>query len=188
MSRLDDRDLQALFDAVCEAAGFNPISPGQINLAYAKVQAWRDAGIDFQEVVLPTILHTVANSSDPTRTLGRFDKAVRHEHARRGAKAATGAPYVAPASPITVREDEEPVFALIRQELLERMGAPRFCLFVNDVRFESVDMEGSPPRDGKPRTPMKVNQLKPGSSQLMYGEHAPIVRHVAARHGFNEVW
>lgn len=187
-SRLDDTNLQALFDAVCEAAGFNPVSPGQIDLAYAKVQAWRDAGIDFDEVVVPTIRHTVANSSDPTRTLGRFDKAIRHEHARRGAKAASGAPYVPPPSPIVCREDEEPVFALMRQDLLERMGAIVFCQVVNHVRFDSVDMEGSPSRDGVERKPVQVKTLQPGRPRLMDGDRVPIVRAVALKHGFNEVW
>lgn len=182
-SRLDDTDLQALFHAVCDASGFNPISPGQISLGYDKVKAWRDAGIDFTEVVVPTIQHTVANSSDPTRTLGRFDKAVRHEHARRGAKAATGAPYVAPASPITQREDEDPVFATIRQELLERMGASAFSIFVNPVRFEAVDMD-----QGSTRKPVRVHEGRQGSSRLMDGGRTGIVKAVVTRHGFNEVW
>lgn len=186
-SRLDDRDLQALFDAVCQAAGFNPVSPGQISLAYAKVEAWRDAGIDFDLVVVPTILHTVANSSDPTRTLGRFDKAIRHEHARSAAKAATGKPYVPPASPITMREDEAPVFALIRQELLESMGAASFAMFVNDVRFEAVDMAGVPPRDGKERTPMRVIEPRNGR-KLLDGGRTALLRQIAAKHGFEEVW
>jgi len=187
-SRLDDRDLQALYDAVCEAAGFATASPAAIDRAYRQVQAWRDAGIDFEKVVLPTIRHTVANSSDPTRVLGRFDKAIRHEHARSAAKAANGSAYVAPASPITVREDEEPVFALIRQDLLERMGAPTFCLFVNHVRFEAVDMAGSPLRDGKPRTPMKVVQLRPGGHKLMDSDRVSVLRNIAAKHGFGEIW
>lgn len=187
-SRLDDRDLLALFNAVCDAAGFNPISPGQISLAYAKVEAWRDAGIDFDEVVVPTIRHTVANSSDPTRTLGRFDKAIRHEHARSAAKAATGKAYKPPASPITVREDEEPVFALIRQELLERIGPQNFAMFVNTVRFEAVDMTGTAPRDGKERTPMRIVPDRPGGVSLFDGDRRSIVRTIAAKHGFNEVW
>lgn len=187
-SRLDDRDLQALFNAVCDAAGFNPVSPGQINLAYAKVEAWRDAGIDFTEVVVPTIQHTVAHSSDPTRTLGRFDKAVRHEHARRGAKVATGGPYVPPPVPITVVEDEAPVFALIRQELLERMGATSYCATANHVRFEAVEMGDTPHRDGKPRIPMKVIEPTKGFGKFMDGDRPSILRAVAKRHGFNEVW
>lgn len=188
LSRLDDRDLQALYDAVCEAAGFATSSPGGIDRAYRQVQAWRDAGIDFEEVVLPTIRHTVANTPEPTRVLGRFDKAIRHEHARKVAKAATGGPYVPPPSPVTVRDDEEPVFALIRQELLERLGPSSYCTYANQIRMEAVEMGDAPGRDGQPRKPIQVHEANAGYAKFMDSDRPAILLHIAKRHGFNEVW
>jgi uncharacterized protein YdaU (DUF1376 family) len=182
LSRLDNTDLKALVDAVLDASGFNPVSPGQIDLAWAKVQAWRDAGIDFTEVVVPTILHTIANSSDVTRTLGRFDKAIRHEHARRGAKAATGGAYVAPPSPITSREDEEPVFALIRQQLLERLGVTAYCATANRMKLETVEMG-----DTDKRRPLRVVEGR-GGARFLDGDRTTILRQIAQQHGFTDVW
>jgi hypothetical protein len=90
---LANADLKVLYDAVCEASGFTSADPGAISRAFAQIERWRNNGFDFDEVVIPTIRHCIANDlpePGPTRTLGRFNKAITHEHARRKARAGLG--------------------------------------------------------------------------------------------------
>lgn len=179
--RLDDRDLQALVDASCEAAGYRPISPAQIDRAFRIVEEWRKEGIDFDDVVIPSIKAVVAESSDPTRTLGRFSARIRHEHARRKAKGDAGRPYVPPASPVLEIADEAPIFRDVRKDLLERMGPAAYSHWCNSVRFEDVADAGAN------RRPMRVHDNNRGS-RLVDADRATIVRAVARAHGFTDVW
>lgn len=184
-SPLDNRDLMALMNACSEASGYFPIQPGAIAKAMDTIRAWRDAGIDFEEIVIPTIKHVIANSPDPTSSFARFDRKVRHEQARKGAQPKTnGSAYKPPASPILDVEGEEPVMRQIRVELLDRLGPSIYCLFANKVRFERVEMG-----EGDKRVPIRV--IEPSgfsASRLMDGERASLMRLIAKSHGFTDVW
>lgn len=182
LSRLDDKNLQALFDAVCDAAGFNPIQPGAISRAYEQVKAWRDADINFDTVVVPTIKATVADTNEPTRVLSRFDKAVRHQHARLKAKGEQGQSYVAPPSPVLTVEGEPEVMQAIRADMLRIMGPVAYCQSMNAVVLQEVADAGGG------RRPVQVHDKRPTSLQLMNGIHAATLRSVAQRHGFTGVW
>lgn len=180
--RLEDADLNDLYFAVAEASGHNPSSSVQINRAYGFVEKWRKAGVDFDTVVIPTIRAMVAESSDPTRTLGRFDARISHEHARVAAKGKSGKPYVPPASPLLTPMGESEIFVPLRQALLERLGPRTFSTYVNRVVFEDV---GEQPGG---RHPIKVVDPMPGGLGLMDAERASIVRACAKALGFTEVW
>lgn len=178
-SRLHDGDLMDWYQAIAHASGHNPVMPGQIDRAMKFVEAWRADGIDLDEIIIPTIKATIAATSDPTRTLGRFDARIRHEHAR---KAATpeGRAYKAPAAPITDQPGEEPCMAPLRADLLERLGPKTFARYANPVLFESLDQGG--------QRILRVTDKRPPSMALMDGERSAIVRAVAKRHGFDTVW
>lgn len=180
ISRIDDQDLRALYQAVADASGHNPVSPGQIDRAFRFVQNWRDDGIDFEAVVLPAIRATVAASSDPTRTLGRFDARIRHEHARRKATP-MGKAYKAPASPILTPDDEDEAFQPLRAALLDRLGPNTFATYINPARFIAGGDAG--PGRSIIKIDDKGYHLPLSASDLM-----PEVRAVAKRLGFTDVW
>lgn len=185
-SRLDDRDLQALFDACSVASGYNPIQPGHIAKALDMVKGWRDAGIDFDEVVIPTIKHVIANSPDPTSSFARFDKRIRHEHARRGAQPKNGAAYKAPAVPIVEGVDGEDARCVaIRRALLDRLGPALYCTMVNEIRLQPVHPDEM--GDNDKRRPIRVITKRVVGS-IMNGEHASVLRNAARSQGFTDVW
>jgi hypothetical protein len=175
--RLGNADLMGLYEAVCKASGFTTSSPGGIDRAMKQVEAWKKAGIDFDTVVIPTIRNAVASSSDPTRILSRFDKAVRHQHARSSANAANGKAYTPPASPVLEPPGEDPRFRQLRADLLQRLGPFAFSNLVNPVRFEIVDDHT-----------MRVTHNRPGSIGLMDGDRTRIVTNAAKALGFTRVW
>lgn len=177
--RLNDADLKAKVDAVCEAAGYRPVSPGQIDRAYRIVQEWIKDRLDFDLVVIPTIRAVVSESRDPTRTLGRFSARVRHEQARLKAQP-NGRAYAPPSSPVLEVEGEEPVMKLIRTELLERLGPGPYCTVANTARLERVEDAGGN------RTPLRV--IQNGPTRLNDGTASATLRAIARRHGFTEVW
>lgn len=180
----DDRPVardMPLFDQVCEAAGYNPIQPGHIAKAHDQIRAWRDAGIDFEAIIIPTIKSIIANSNDPTSSLIRFDKHVRHQHAKSGATPASMS-YKPPAAPITDQPGEEECFAPLRADLLKAMGATTFSRYVNAVLFETVpDAPGG-------RRIMRVIDKRSGPMVLMDDQRATTVRQIARKHGFDDVW
>ena len=182
LGRLEDADLGQLYDAVAEASGHNPSSPDQINRAYGFVEKWRKAGISFDLIVIPSIRAMVAESSEPTRTLGRFDARISHEHARAAAKGKTGKPYTPPPSPELIVSGEDAMFRPLRKALLDRLGPRTFATYVNRVRFEDV---GEQPGG---RHPIKVVDPMPGGLGLMDADRAAIVRACAKALGFTEVW
>lgn len=177
--RLDQTDLIALMEAATEAAGFNPSQPAVINRELQLVQAWRDAGIDFTTVVVPTIRAEVAKSHDPTSSLKRFDRAVRHQAARLKATNGSGATYRPPGSPVLEPPGEDPAFRPLRQALLERCGPHAYCLAYNDVRFENVDEGGQVLRVNGPETRIEAVAL---------GPYAGTTRKAASALGFKAVW
>jgi uncharacterized protein YdaU (DUF1376 family) len=183
--RLGDADLMQLYDAVAKASGHNPSMPGQIDRAMGFVQRWQKDGIDFDQVVVPTIKAVIAETRDPTRTLGRFDARIRHEHARLAATPA-GRKYQPPASPVMEPEGEDPMFRPARVQLLEDLGPHGYANLCNPVRFEAVeDVMG-----GKDRRPVKVVQVGRGSAaqQLFDGDRRGALLRAMRPLGFTEVW
>jgi hypothetical protein len=181
VGRLANADLVDLYDAVCEASGFTTSSPDAINRNIAVIERWKHQGFDFEHVVLPTIRRTIANESEPTRTLSRFTKAISHEHARQMAKAANGTVYTSVASPILKPKGEDPQFEPIRLALLESLGAQTYSLVANDIRFEDVGQSGD-------KRPLRVNgpdHLKEAWTAGRYQSH---LKRAAKPLGFTDLW
>lgn len=170
---------RSLFDQVCDAAGYNPISPAHIAAAHDQIRAWRDAGIDFEAVVLPTIREVIANTNDPTSSLIRFDKRIRHQHAKRAATP-EGRPYKPPAAPMIDNPGEEPCMAALRADLLKALGPQTYARYANAVLLESLDQND--------QRILRVTDKRPPSMSLMDADRAPKVRAIAKRHGFDTVW
>lgn len=171
--RLGDADLWAAYQRIAEASGHNPSQPAQVDRAFGFVEAWRRDGIDFDEVVIPTIRSIIGRSHEPTRTLGRFDAAIRHEHARRGGAKKPG-DYTPPPVPELEPDDEDPRFHALRRYLLKQLGPVAFASFVNRVRFRVVDGQDA----------MRVENDRPGALALMDDHRAVMVRSWARDHGF----
>jgi uncharacterized protein YdaU (DUF1376 family) len=177
---LRDADLTALLSACAEAAGFYPNSPGALAREIEVVKAWREAGIDFDATVLPAIRAVMAKSGDPTSSLKRFDRRVRHDHAK-----AAGSPPSkprTPATPLLTRQDEPPVMKEFRTDLLAALGPSAFTTYCNRVRFEDLGKQAG----GK--AVLKVHDPMPGGLGLMDGERTQIVRSVARKHGWTAIW
>lgn len=121
-THLNDADLMQLFTAVCEAAGFAPIYPNAVHWAMKQIEEWRDAGMDFERTVIPAIRQKVAESSERTRSLGRFKVAVAAEHAHRksGAKPDPVMPATL-ANPVAP-DDPDPRLRTIRDHLRRQCG------------------------------------------------------------------
>lgn len=173
---LRDADLAALYDAVCDASGFATSSPGAIDRAMRQVEAWRADRIDFDEVVIPAIRAMTAKSTEPTRLLSRFDKHVRLEHAKRKGTNGSGRAYVAPASPVTLRDGEDPRVQPFREALLAALGPAAYVRLANKVRVEIVE-ERNVVRIKDPRVPYLTDDGRAG-----------LVKRCAERCGFKGVW
>lgn len=174
--RLDKPDLIDLLTACTSAAGFNPVSPGHIDKQVAIVQQWQKLGVDFETVVLPTIRRAVAESSDPTTSLQRFDKQVRHNHARQqgSARGTTSARSIEPI--YSVDGEDERMFHF-RQALAKEMGIGLYTTLANErVRFEVVEDRNAIRIEG------------PGRVTLNDGMNAASLARAAKATGFTEVW
>jgi uncharacterized protein YdaU (DUF1376 family) len=182
--KLDHRDLMALLGACTGAAGFNPVSPGAIVRELEWVKSWREAGIDFDRIVIPTIRSIVAKTTDPTSSLKRFDRHVRLEHAKaQGAAKNNGSkPYRPPDHPRIEIEGEDGAMASLRRDLLEALGPSAYCIFANPIRLEAVTDAGAG------RSPLRIRDPRPGSLNIMDGDRAGIVRSIARKHGFDDIW
>lgn len=172
-----DADLMDLFNAVCDAAGFRPVSPSSIDRAMRQVEAWRDEGIDFERVVLPTIRRKILDSRDgPTRTLGRFRPDIAHEHARLKASERSGRRYNPPKVPLLKRDDEEPAMADLRGVLAQVLGPRVFSAWFNDLKL-SIDED---------RTDwLRVSGRMSAALASSAVDHT--LRAVARRHGYSQV-
>lgn len=179
--RLADADLKTLYDAVCDAAGFHPVSPTQIDRAMTYVQNWRKAGMDFDLTVLPVIRAEVAKAEEPTRTLGRFRAQIDHAHAKAAARAQAGLEPTVPVEPITEPGDEPEQFRPIRKKLLETLGARAYAMVFNQIRFEDAGESAG-------RHPIRVKGPAFMTEALTHGKwRAPLMK-AARPHGFTEVW
>lgn len=177
--RLADPELRRLYAAVSTASGHSPSHPGQIERAVGFVEAWHKDGIDFDVIVLPTIRAVILDGNEPTRTLGRFDARIRHEHARNAATP-KGGTYAPPRSPILEPEHEDARFRPLRAALLKRLGAHGYCAYVNLIRFEDAGNCGA----GK----QVMRVVGPGAPRLMDGDRTAIVLREAAALGWTDVW
>ena len=178
---LDQRDLKALMDACSEASGYWPTQPGHIAKAFDVIKGWRDLGVDFDAIVIPTIRNVIANSTDPTGSFQRFDKRIRHEHARKAAQP-KGSAYVAPQTPIVEVEGEPEVMTAIRRAMLERLGPVAYCHVMNPIRLEPVEDAGGE------RKPIKVIDPRPTTMKLENGPHHSMLLAIAKHHGFTGLW
>lgn len=179
--RLARSDLWTLYEAVAEASGHNPVVPGQIDRAFSFVEEWHRLGISFDDVVIPTIKSMIAKTDDPTRTLGRFDAAIKHQHARQAATP-KGSAYTAPASPIMEVEGEDERFKPVRAELLKALGPSSYCSFLNRVRLEATEkVDGTEVMQVLDDGGGWATRLKDAHRQGLLGA-------VAKRHGFVDVW
>jgi hypothetical protein len=176
-------DVHELWLTVCEAAGYKPVNPTQIGKSMDQVREWRDEGIDFEKVLLPTIRSIVADTKEPTRTLGRFRAAVAHEHARLAARNEQGRGYKPPPSPVLEPKGEDERFRPMRVALLERVGAAAYSLAFNDVRFRAEPVEF-----GEERVPLHVDGSPIASAAVVEGTYAGVVKAAAKKLGFTDVW
>ena len=171
--KLDHSDLAVLMEAVSNAAGFRPTTAGVIARSLDMLKGWRDQGIDFDAVVIPTIRSVVASSDDPTSSLNRFNKRILLEHAK--AQAATDRPYVAPVSPVLDPPDEDEQFRPVRAALLKALGPVRFAILANPVRMTHV-----PDRNAIRLSPdgFSANAIRDDGTLLA----------IAKRLGYERVW
>jgi hypothetical protein len=169
-------DLLDLLEAVCDASGWRTTEPNRIAEAMSFVKAWRDDGLDFENVVLPTIRSITAGTNDPTSSLKRFDRRVRLEDAKARAAGTAKATYRAPAAPIFEFEGEAPIFVAFRRDLAAALGASTYCSLAHDVRMDQVDDRSIVRIEGR-----LANNLKSGDCMTK-------LRQVARKHGFEQVW
>jgi hypothetical protein len=180
--RLGNADLKVLFDTVCAESGFNPTQPAAIDRAMTQIEKWRDAHIDFDDVILPAIRAEVLTSPDPTRTLGRFDKRIRHEHARAKAAEKKSEQYVPPQVPKLNPDGEDPVFLPLRTDLLEALGERSYCTSLNKIRFKD---DGECQGD---RHPLKIEGPDYLLEPVRRGQLAKLILDRARNYGFTEIW
>jgi hypothetical protein len=78
-------------------------------------------------------------------------------------------------------DGEEPVMRLIRADLLQAVGPTTYCHVAHTARLERVhDVAAG-------RTPLRITQNGSGR-RLDDGEVSGVIRTIAKRHGFTEVW
>jgi len=169
----EDSDRMHLLEQVCEASGYQPTSAGALDRSLRQVEAWMKEGVDFDEVVIPTIRRVILDDPQPTRTLGRFTKHIAHEHARRNASKAKGSTYRPPKVPLLKREDEPDRMADLRQMLCQVMGANLFAIWFNTLRLEPDE-----------EMPNRLNIHGHMSTALQQSNTFPTVSAVARRMGY----
>lgn len=169
-------DIRPILERCCEAAGWTPSSPPQTDRAFEVIRQWQALGVDFETVVIPTIRATVANSTDPTSSLNRFNRTVRHEHARLSASRSTGKSYRPPPSPILTVAGEPEVMTQIRTDLAKAIGPALYAIIANDVRM-SDNGEGVLVLNGSTH-----------HAQKLANEYGHKLKPIAKAHGFRDVW
>lgn len=183
---LDGRDLHTLYVACLTAAGvvgsraFS--QPEQIDRAMTQVDRWREAGVSFDSVVVPTIRQMVLTSDGPTRTLGRFNAEVLHQHAKREAATKNGKPYRPPEIPRLSPDTEDPAFLPLRTALLEALGPDVFALMFNRViLIDPGECQGD-------KRPLKVDGPEQAHEMIVHGTNSRAVKRIAQAHGFTDIW
>jgi hypothetical protein len=122
----------ALMLTLCDLAGMaRPATPAQIAAQTAIVRGWIEAGFDPDRIIGPAIRAGVAQADQPTRSLRRFDAAVRHEGARQRAK--TGGKALAALA--FDREGEDEAVAGFRRALLAAIGEAPYRRWFDGCRI-----------------------------------------------------
>lgn len=178
----DDRapDFISLFELVCAAAGYCPTSTSAIAKAQDHVKAWQALGADFGEVVIPTIQRVMHESTEPTNSLARFDRQIRHEHAKRTAKPNGAAPPGPPPEPILAFEDEPELAQLIRADMLKHMGRAYVA------QAHSISLRIAPWRS--PDELILHVDTRGKWSAFWDGNNPQMMRHLAQKHGLADAW
>lgn len=178
-------DVLEWHERVCEAAGYQPTSPAQIAASVDQVRNWRDQGLDLEQVLLPAIREVTAssNSTDRTRTLGRFRHAIARQAAKVGIRQAEGRDTRPPPPPILLRDDEDPSIEPIREGVLKCLGPSTFAMILNEVRLAPVLMEF-----GDERRPLKISGTEQAEEMIVHGRYRDIVLNVAKHHGYTDLW
>jgi uncharacterized protein YdaU (DUF1376 family) len=148
-------DLGQLLETVSAVAGFVPRGANGYAEAVDLIRQWRDHGIDFEQTVVPVIERTVAGSTDPTNSLKRFDRAIRHEHARtRAQKGLPDTKPKPPVEPILSYKDEISKVAELRKAVFEKLGRDKYCFGFNHARIVEI-------KDGKDNPVLRLSKRAP---------------------------
>jgi hypothetical protein len=180
--RLSNPDLKDLFDACCDAAGLHLVDPGAIDRAMSQVERWRDSGVDFETVVLPTIRAVTLKSDQPSRLLSRFTRDIQHQHAKFKAAAQKGEAYETPEVPDLEPEGEDETLRPLRAALLERHGSRYYCMAYNRIRFEN------PGQCHGDKRPLIVKGPDYRVETLRHGRQRETLLNVARDLGFTDIW
>jgi hypothetical protein len=179
---LDEQTLDAQLGAILLAAGFNPQTDRAKQDARRQVEKWTGEGISVERSILPAVRDQMQATNDPTSSLYRFDRQVRLIHARIAAKPAkpNGAGKPAPTATFEFPGEAES-FIAFRRDLCDAIGPDRYVGLAHDVRFEQMD----------DRPIVRVNSA-PGAYGMadhrLKDNCLSALKHVAAKHGFNQVW
>lgn len=131
---------EAAFASVCEAAGFTPTTDQQRNQAKAFLASWERDGLSLEADILPTIRRVVAESDDPTSSLKRFDRHMRHARAKAGATPpaeANGTP--APVRSIGRDDPDDERLTAIRTTLRSDLGPKRYDSWLKAVTLSIAE-------------------------------------------------
>lgn len=172
-----------LFERVSEAAGFIPGGTTSYATATEQLRDWlRLEGIDPETTILPCIRATMARSGDDrTSSLKRFDRAVRHEHARQSALRTNGSqPAKPPPDPILEHPEESPELADFRRAAFEQLGPWVFDRFANHALFE-------PERQPNGRL-ILFALFAPNARRITIHDDELAFARIARRHGFDDLW
>lgn len=127
--------------AVLDAAGLRPSSDEQRDKASEWLQLWTKAGIDLDGTILPVIRATVAESDDPTSSLKRFDRRIRHADARERARLRANGKGPSATVP-TPTDDTDPRLAQIRDTLRRDCGGRTYDGWLRPCRL-GLDHNGT---------------------------------------------
>ena len=173
--------LAALYRKVVRASGFRPAGQDQIDRAMGFIRAWDALGLDHDKVLIPLISAATLKADEPTRTLGRFDAAVRLAAAKQLA-APPGKPATPPEPPLIEPDGEDPQFHPVRIALLARLGPVAFARLCNRVRFEAVETATG-------KQALRVRDDGTGAAtRLKDALGQTVLRNIAKDHGFDDVW
>ena len=132
--------------------------------------------------MLPTIRNVVCESSEPTHSLKRFDKAIRHAHARlRASEKRPDLAPIKPVEPIFNFDGEDPDLIPFRQALANTLGPQAYSRYCHGIRFTTDIGAGN-------RRVLKARKQANSPFQLLDDRRGEQVRKVASEHGFNDVW
>lgn len=158
---------------ILDAAGFRPRKPELIAKAEATVAEWIRDGIDPEATIIPTIRTVMADAGDdPTSDMIRFDRQIRHAHARSSARPKRGNG----AAKVELGPDgPDPRFELIRTALRRDCGGRTYDGWLRPIRF---DLDGTELLAELPSTFM---------ADWVLSHFADRIGNEAAHHGFTAV-